>query len=59
MKRVGYTYWREEDMWIGYLEEFPEYRTQGVDLEELQENLKDLFHDLSNDLILGVRHHAD
>lgn len=30
-------------MWLGYLEEFPDYWTQGVSLEDLEEHLKDLF----------------
>ena len=29
-------------MWLGYLEEFPDYVTQGESLGELEENLRDL-----------------
>ena len=32
----------------GYFEEYPEYQTQGESLEDLQEHLKDLFHDLTS-----------
>jgi len=38
-----YIYWQDEDMWIGYLEEFPGYWTQGETEVELQENLIDLY----------------
>ena len=38
MKTMRYVYWQEEDMWMGYLEEYPDYMTQGETLEELQEN---------------------
>ena len=29
MVRQKYVYWRDDDMWLGYLEEFPVYWTQG------------------------------
>ena len=59
MKAVRYVYWREEDMWLGYVEVFPDYMTQGETLEELQENLKDLYSDLTGGQIPGVRHVAE
>lgn len=42
-------------MWLGYLEEFPDYMTQGENLEDLQENLRDLYRDLTGGEIPGVR----
>jgi len=42
MSGVRYVYWQDGAFWIGYLEEFPDYMTQGESLEELQENLRDL-----------------
>jgi len=42
-------------MWIGYLEEFPDYWTQGETLEELKENLKDLWKDLTSGAIPYAR----
>lgn len=41
-----FIYYREEDMWIGWLEEFPDYKTQGETLEELKDNLKDIYEEL-------------
>jgi len=35
-------------MWIGYLEEFSDYMTQGASLAELKENLGDLYRDLTS-----------
>jgi hypothetical protein len=46
MKR--YVYYQDEDMWLGYWEEVPDYMTQGVTLEELQDNLRDLRADLTS-----------
>jgi predicted RNase H-like HicB family nuclease len=43
-----YVYWKNDDMWIGYLEEYPDYMTQGEDLDELKDNLKDIYKDLSS-----------
>lgn len=39
--------WREEDAWLGYLQDYPDYWTQGESLDDLREHLKDLYSDLS------------
>jgi len=59
MNSVRYVYWQEEDMWLGHLEEYPDYMTQGETLEELKENLKDIYRDLSSGVIPHVRHVAE
>ena len=46
MKSLRYVYWQDDDMWLGYLDEYPDYMTQGESLDDLQENLKDLYTDL-------------
>lgn len=43
-----FIYYEEDGMWIGWLEEFPDYRTQGESLEELKENLKDIYEELTS-----------
>jgi hypothetical protein len=55
MRNMKYTYWQEDDMWLGYLEEFPDYMTQGESLAELEENLRDIYHDLSSGAIPSPR----
>jgi predicted RNase H-like HicB family nuclease len=55
VKTIRYVYWKEEDMWLGYLEEYPDYMTQGETLEELRDNLTDIFEDVSGGHIPGVR----
>jgi predicted RNase H-like HicB family nuclease len=40
IEKKRFVYYQEDDMWIGWLEEFPDYRTQGETLEELEETLK-------------------
>ena len=38
-------HYQDEDMFIGWLEEFSDYKTQGSTLDVLQENLKDIYDD--------------
>lgn len=41
------------------LKSFPDYLTQGETLEELQENLRDLYKDLTSGEIPGIRRVAE
>jgi predicted RNase H-like HicB family nuclease len=47
MYTLRYVHWQDDDMWLGHLEKFPDYMTQGGALEELQENLRDTLADLA------------
>lgn len=55
METKKFIYYQDGDMWIGWLEEYPDYRTQGESLEELEENLRDINADLSSAAIPYVR----
>jgi predicted RNase H-like HicB family nuclease len=46
-------------MWLGYLEEFPDYWTQAETEEELKENLIDIYNELTSGTIPSVRRVAD
>ncbi len=48
METKKYIYYHEEDMFIGWFDEYPDYRTQGVTLEELKENLLDIYKELNS-----------
>ncbi len=50
-----FTFYQEDEMWVGWLEEFPDYRTQGGTLEELKENLQDISKELTSGRIPCVR----
>ena len=51
-----YIYWQDGDMWLGYLESYPDYWTQGETQEELKENLRDIYDDgLANHLVRIAR----
>jgi hypothetical protein len=55
MQTVKYVYWQEDDAWLGYLQDYPDYWTQGETLDDLIEHLKDLYLDVSSGQIPGVR----
>lgn len=55
MATLNYIYYQEEDMWVGWLEEYPDYRTQGASIEDLEENLRDIQQELTSGAIPNVR----
>ena len=59
METKKYVQWQKNDMWLGYLEEYPDYMTQGTTLEELKENLKDIYKELTSGAIPHVRRVAE
>jgi predicted RNase H-like HicB family nuclease len=54
-----YVRWQDGDMWLGYFVQFPDYRTQGESLSDLEENLRDLYQDLRSGEIPSVRSIAE
>jgi len=59
MKSIRYVHWQDGDMWLGYLEEYPDYMTQGESIQELEENLRDIYSDLTSGAIPCVRKVAE
>lgn len=55
METARFVYYKAGRMWIGWLDEFPDYRTQGRSLRELKENLKDIHDELTSGRIPCVR----
>lgn len=47
MQVVKYIHWQEDDVWIGYLQDYPDYWTQGESVEDLIDHLTDLYQDLA------------
>ena len=41
-RKKKFTYWQDEDMWLGYSSRYPDYWTQGETEAELRENLLDI-----------------
>ena len=52
---IRFVYWEEDGAWIGYLQDFPDYWTQGETLDDLKDHLRDLYQDLTSGELSGVR----
>jgi hypothetical protein len=59
MKSRGFTYWQDGDAWLGYLDDFPDYLTQGESFEDLKIHLLSLYEDLVSGEIPCVRRHGE
>lgn len=59
MNTARYIRWQDGEMWLGYFEEFPDYVTQGEPVKEIEENLVDLYRDLTSGEIPGIRRVAE
>ena len=59
MSSARYVHWQDGDLWLGYFEDFPDYWTQGQTLDDLKENLRDLYLDLTGGEISGIRRVAE
>jgi len=59
MNLRAFTYWQDGKDWLGILDEFPDYMTQGETLQELEENLRDIYADLTSGAIPCVRKVAE
>jgi len=59
MQVVKIVVWQDDETWLGYLLDYPDYWTQGESLDDLKEHLKDLYADLSAGMIPGARRVED
>jgi len=59
MEKTRFIYWQDDDAWLGHLEEYPDYMTQGETLDDLKAHLLDLHKDLSSGQIPSVRRVAE
>lgn len=55
MRTIKFTSWQDDSFFIGFLNEYPDYQTQGMTKEELIENLKDLLNDIESAHIPYIR----
>jgi hypothetical protein len=55
MQTIKYVRWEDDGAWLGYLQDYPDYWTQGETLEDLQEHLRDLYRDLTSGQLPGIR----
>lgn len=55
MKTLKFTYWKDGSYYLGFLNDYPDYQTQGSSKVELVSNLKGLLRDLESGEIPYVR----
>jgi hypothetical protein len=55
MQKVKFVSWEEDGGWLGYLQDFPDYWTQGETLDDLKDHLRDLYADIMDGQIPGIR----
>lgn len=55
MQTLKFTFWKDEDYFIGFLNDYPDYMTQGITKEELIENLRELLRDINSNEIPYIR----
>jgi hypothetical protein len=54
--KARFTYWKESDgRYLAYLNDYPDHWTQGENLDDLKEHLKDLFGTFNAEQIPGIR----
>jgi predicted RNase H-like HicB family nuclease len=55
MKTIKIVVWEEDGAWLGYLQDYPDYWTQGETEDDLKEHLADLYLDVTSGTIPGIR----
>ena len=55
MKTTKFTFWQDGGYYLGFLNDYPDYQTQGLSKQELVENLKSLLADLESGEIPYIR----
>lgn len=55
MNTVKIVFWEDNGVWLGYLQDYPDYWTQGESLDDLKDHLKDLYQDITSGSISGIR----
>ena len=46
--KLKYTFEMDGDFFVGYLDDYPEYPTQGENLKDFEENLLDIYEMIQN-----------
>jgi predicted RNase H-like HicB family nuclease len=49
--KLNIVYKKEKDWFIGHIQEYPDYESQGKTIDELRENLIEIYHDINKGLV--------
>lgn len=55
MKTIRYTFWQDGEFFIGFLNDYPDYETQGYSKDELLKNLRSLLKDIESEEMPYIR----
>lgn len=55
MKTLKFTYWKDGEYYLGFLNDYPDYETQGTSKEELVNNLRSLLTDIESGEVPYIR----
>ena len=55
MKTIKFTFWQDGNYYLGFLNDYPDYQTQGMSKEELISNLKSLLADVVSGEVPHIR----
>lgn len=59
MQTAKFIYWQDGDAWLGYFQDYPDYWTQGESFDDLKEHLQELYRDLTDGQLPGIRKVGD
>jgi predicted RNase H-like HicB family nuclease len=54
-QKIKIVVWQENGAYLGYLQDYPDYWTQGKTRKDLDAHLKDLYEDIASGEIAGIR----
>jgi CRISPR/Cas system endoribonuclease Cas6 (RAMP superfamily) len=49
--KINIVYKEEKEWFVGYIQEYPDYESQGKYLEELRDNLIEIYNDIRKGLV--------
>jgi hypothetical protein len=55
---LSYTYWKDDGWYVGHLDDYPDYTTQGETIEEFEDMLRSLYEDIQTFDFPFVQHHG-
>lgn len=55
MRKLQFTFWKDGEFFIGFLNDYPDYETQAYSKDELIENLLSLLKDIESEEIPYLR----
>ena len=52
--KLNIVYKKEKEWFIGHIQEYPDYESQGKTVDELKDNLIEIYNDINSGLVLDA-----